>query len=77
MSSIGLLASSPSSACIHIPYVNAHIPDKCGTTVHFHNLKGLVPLTTSSFKNLQKYPWCVHMCDIERTRDPHVFPFLS
>ena len=40
--------------------------------VHCHNSKGSVPLTTSSFKNLGKYPWYVRLLDIECTRDPRV-----
>ena len=74
MSSIGLSASSPSSACIHIPHVNAHILDKCSTMVHCHNLKGSLPLTTDSFRNMGKYPWYVHPCDTECTGDPCLVP---
>ena len=76
MSSIGSSASSPYSACIHIPHVDAHILDKCNTMVHCHNLKGSTPLTTDSFRNLGKYPWYVRLHDIECTKDPHIVPSL-
>ena len=77
MCSIGLSDSSPSSACICISHVDAHILDKCGTTVHCHNLKGSTPLRTSSFRNMGKYPWYVCLHDVECTRDAHIVPSPS
>ena len=56
MCSIGLSASSPSSACIRISHVDAHILDKCGTMVHCHNSMGSALLTIGSFGNLGNYP---------------------
>ena len=68
MSSIGLSASSPSSACIHILHADSHKIGKCDTMVHFHNSMGSVPQIADNFGSQGKYLLCVHQRDNECTK---------